>query len=296
MKIGFIGLGNMGSGMARNLINAGHDLTVYNRTRSRAEPFASLGAAIAKTPGDAAADREALITMLADDAAVEEVIFSTGNAVESLPAGAVHISASTISVALSRRLAESHHEKNQEYLAAPVFGRPDAAAAAKLFIVVAGRAEQIKQCQPLFDAMGQKTFKLGEEAHTANVIKLGGNFLLSTVIESLAEAFALGRKYGVEAQTFLEILTNSLFQVPVYKGYGGMIASDKFEPAGFKMPLGFKDNRLVLAAAEEAAVPMPMASLVHDRFLAALNQGLSEADWAGIARIAYLQAGLGKRD
>ena len=296
MKIGFIGLGNMGSGMARNLINAGHDLTVYNRTRSRAEPFASLGAAIAKTPGDAAADREALITMLADDAAVEEVIFSTGNAVESLPAGAVHISASTISVALSRRLAESHREKNQEYLAAPVFGRPDAAAAAKLFIVVAGRAEQIKQCQPLFDAMGQKTFKLGEEAHTANVIKLGGNFLLSTVIESLAEAFALGRKYGVEAQTFLEILTNSLFQVPVYKGYGGMIASDKFEPAGFKMPLGFKDNRLVLAAAEEAAVPMPMASLVHDRFLAALNQGLSEADWAGIARIAYLQAGLGKRD
>ena len=292
MKIGFIGLGNMGCGMARNLINAGHDLTVYNRTRSRAEPFASLGAMIAKTPGDAAADRDALITMLADDAAVEKVIFSPGNAVESLPAGAVHISASTISVQLSRRLAESHREKNQEYLGAPVFGRPDAAAAAKLFIVVAGRAEQIERCQPLFDAMGQRTFKLGEEAHTANVIKLGGNFLLSTVIESLAEAFAFGRKFGVDAQTFLEILTNSLFPVPVYKGYGSMIAADKFEPAGFKLPLGFKDNRLLLAAADEASVPMPMASLVHDRFVAALAQGLSEADWAGIARIAYLNAGL----
>jgi len=296
MKIGFIGLGNMGFGMARNLINAGHDLIVYNRTRTRAEPLSSFGARIAETPAEAAAGREVLITMLADDAALESVIFLPGNVIGTLPAGAVHISTSTISVALSRKLAESHREKNQEYLSAPVFGRPEAAAAAKLFIVVAGRAEQIKRCQPLFDAMGQKTFTLGEEAHTANVIKLGGNFLLSTVIESLGEAFALGRKYGVDAQTFLEILTNSLFQVPVYKGYGGMIASDKFEPAGFKMPLGFKDNRLVLAAAEEAAVPMPMASLVHDRFLAALNQGLSEADWAGIARIAYLQAGLGKRD
>ena len=173
--------------------------------------------AAAETPADAAANRDAPITMLADDAAVEEVIFSPGNAIESLPAGAVHISISTISVALSRRLAESHRVKHQEYLAAPVFGRPDAAAAAKLFIVVAGKAEQIQRCQPLFDAIGQKTFTLGQEAHTANVIKLGGNFLLTAVIESLGEAFAFGRKYGVDDQIFLEILTNSLFPVPVYK-------------------------------------------------------------------------------
>jgi 3-hydroxyisobutyrate dehydrogenase-like beta-hydroxyacid dehydrogenase len=294
MKVGFIGLGNMGTGMARNLINAGHDLTVYNRTRSRAEPFASLGAKIADTPAEAAVKRDVLITMLADDAAVENVIFSPGNAIDALPAGAVHISTSTISVALSRKLAESHRERQQHYLAAPVFGRPEAAAAAKLFIVVAGGAEQIQRCQALFDAIGQKTFKLGEEAHTANVIKLGGNFLLSTVIESLGEAFAFSLKFGVDAEVFLEILTNSLFPSPVYKGYGSMIASDVFEPAGFKLPLGFKDNRLVLAAAEEAAVPMPMASLVHDRFLAALAQGLSESDWAGIARISYLEAGLRK--
>ncbi|HKA17061.1 MAG TPA: NAD(P)-dependent oxidoreductase [Blastocatellia bacterium] len=294
MKIGFIGLGNMGSGMARNLISAGHDLVVYNRTRSRAEPFASMGAKIAETPAETAVDREALITMLSDDEAVEEVIFTPGNAIESLPVGAVHLSASTISVALSRRMAESHREKRQHYLAAPVFGRPEAAAAAKLFIVVAGRNDQVERCRPLFDILGQKTFLIGEEAQAANAIKLGGNFLISTVIESLGEAFAFGRKFGVEPQLFLEILTNSLFPVPVYKGYGSMIASDKFEPAGFKLPLGMKDNRLLLAAAEEVATPMPMASLVRDRFVAALAQGLGEADWAAIAHISYLNAGLGE--
>ena len=294
MKVGIIGLGNMGSSIARNLIKAGHSLSVYNRTRSRAEAFASLGASVAETPAEAASEAEALITMLADDAAVESVIYSPGNAIGALPAGTVHISMSTISVALSRRLAEAHREKRQHYVAAPVFGRPDAAAAAKLFIVTAGPAEQIERCRPLFDAIGQKTFLVGEEAQAANVIKLGGNFLITTVIESLGEAFALGRKFGVDPHVFLDILTNSLFTAPVYRTYGSMIASDNFEPAGFKMPLGLKDNRLLLAAAEEAAVPMPMASLVHDRFVAALAQGLGEADWAAIARISYQTAGLRK--
>jgi 3-hydroxyisobutyrate dehydrogenase-like beta-hydroxyacid dehydrogenase len=292
MKVGFIGLGNMGSAIARNLIEAGHTLTVYNRTRSRAEAFAALGARIAETPAEAAADREALITMLADDAAVQGVIFSPGNAIAALPAGAVHISMSTISVGLSRGLAESHREKQQHYLAAPVFGRPDAAAAAKLFVVAAGPADQIERCRPLFDAIGQRTFLIGEEAQAANAIKLAGNFLLTTVIESLGEAFAFGRKFGVDPHAFLDILTNSLFPAPVYRIYGSMIAADKFEPAGFKLPLGMKDNRLLLAAAEEAAVPMPMASLVRDRFVAALAQGLGESDWAAIARISYLNAGL----
>jgi 3-hydroxyisobutyrate dehydrogenase-like beta-hydroxyacid dehydrogenase len=292
MKVGFIGLGNMGSAIARNLINAGHSLTVYNRTRSRAEAFASSGASAAETPAQAAADAEALITMLADDAAVEDVIFAPGNAIEALPVGSVHISMSTISVGLSRRLAESHRARQQRYLAAPVFGRPDAAAAAKLFIVAAGPSEQIERCRPLFGAMGQKTFVVGEEAQAANVIKLAGNFLITTVIESLGEAFAFGRKFGVDPHAFLDILTNSLFDAPVYRNYGSMIASDKFEPAGFKLPLGLKDNRLLLSAAEEAQVPMPMASLVHDRFVAALAQGLEESDWAAIARISYKDAGL----
>ncbi len=292
MKVGFIGLGNMGSAMARNLIKAGHPLTVYNRTRSRADELQSLGAKIAGTPIEAVADAEALINMLPDDHAVEDVMFAPGNALQALPAGAVHISMSTISVGLSRRLAEAHREKKQYYIAAPVFGRPDAAAAAKLFIVAAGPARQVEICRPLFEAIGQKTFLAGEEAPTANVIKLTGNFLISAMIESLAEAFSLVRKFGLDPDAFLEILTGSLFPAPVYRNYGSMIAADKFEPAGFKLPLGLKDNRLLLAAAEEAAVPMPMASLVHDRFVAALAQGLGEADWAAIARISYRSAGL----
>ena len=292
MKVGFIGLGNMGSAIARNLIRAGHDLTVYNRTQSRAEPFASLGARIAETPSEAAAAAEVLITMLADDAAVEGVIFAPGNAIQALPAGAVHISMSTISVGLSRRLAEAHKERKQHYVAATVFGRPDVAAAGKLFIVVAGPAEPIERCRPLFDAIGQKTFIAGEEAHAANVIKLAGNFVITTVIESLAEAFSFSRKSGVDPHTLLNILTNSLFPGPLYQTYGNLIASDRFEPAGFKLPLGFKDNRLLLAAAEEARVPMPMASLVHDRFVTALARGLSESDWSAIARLSAENAGL----
>jgi len=292
MKVGFIGLGNMGSAIARNLIKAGHNLTVYNRTQNRTEPFASLGARIAGTASEAAADAEVLITMLADDAAVEGVIFAPGNVIQALPAGALHISMSTISVALSRRLAEAHRERKQHYVAATVFGRPDVAAAGKLFIVAGGPSESIEHCQLLFEVIGQRTFTAGEEAHAANAIKLAGNFIITTVIESLAETFAFGRKSGVDPRTFLDILTNSLFPGPVYQTYGKIIASDNFEPAGFKLPLGFKDNRLLLAAAEEAAVPMPMASLVHDRFVTALARGLGESDWAAIARLSYQDAGL----
>jgi 3-hydroxyisobutyrate dehydrogenase-like beta-hydroxyacid dehydrogenase len=292
MKVGFIGLGSMGAGMSRNLIKAGHDLTVYNRTRSLAEEMRSLGAKVADTASGAAVRVEVLITMLADDRAVQDVIFEPGGAIESLPEGAVHISMSTISVDLSRRLAKAHADKHQKYIAAPVFGRPDAAASGKLFIVSAGPSESIETCRSLFAAMGQKTFMVSGDAPAANLIKLSGNFLTTTVIESLAEGFALMRKAGVDPQKFLEVLTESMFSAPVFKTYGGIIASEKFEPVGFKLPLGFKDNRLLLAAAEERSVPMPMASLIHDRFVAALAQGLEDADWSAIARVTYRNAGL----
>lgn len=294
MRVGFIGLGNMGSAIARNLIKAGHSLTVYNRTRSRAEAFGPLGARVAETPGAAAAGAEVLVTSLADDRAVEEIIFEPGNAVKALPAGAVHISMSTISVGLSRRLAEAHGERGQHYVAAPVFGRPDAAEAAKLYVVAAGPAEQVERCRPLLNAVGQKVFHASEDAPAANVMKLAGNFLFTAVMESLAEAFALVRKFDIDANSFLGILTGSLFDAPAYRTYGGMIAADKFEPVGFKLPLGFKDNRLLLAAAEERAVPMPLASLIHDRFVTALALGLGDSDWAAIGRISYLNAGLRK--
>jgi 3-hydroxyisobutyrate dehydrogenase-like beta-hydroxyacid dehydrogenase len=292
MKVGFVGLGHMGSAMARNLIQAGHTLTVYNRTRSRAEEFRALGARIAESAAEAATGVEALITMLADDHAVESVLFEPGRAIKALPSGSAHISMSTISVMLSRRLAAAHKETGQRYVAAPVFGRPEAAAARKLFIVAAGPGQEIEKCRSLFDAMGQRTFVMGEDAPGANVVKLTGNFLITTVIESMAEAFALARKSGIDPNKLLEVLTESLFAAPVYKTYGPIVAANKFDQVGFRLPLGFKDNRLVLAAAEEVSVPLPIGSLVHDRFVAAMAQGLGNSDWAAIARVVYRDAGI----
>jgi len=292
MKVGFIGLGNMGSAMARNLIEAGHALTVYNQTKSRAEEFRPLGAKVASSPSEAASGAEALITMVANDDAVEDVMFESGKVIDALPAGSVHVSMSTMSVALSHRLVAAHRARKQHFIAAPVFGRPDAAAAAKLFIAAAGPADQIARCKCLFDAMGQKTFIVGDEAPAANLVKVTANFLITTVIESLGEAFALIRKSGVDPEKFLEVLTGSLFAAPIFRTYGRMIAADNFEPVGFSMVLGMKDNRLVLSAAEDAAVPMPMASLIRDRMLTATAQGMGAADWAAIARISFQEAGL----
>jgi len=282
----------MGSGMARNLIKAGHNVTVYNRTRSRADELKPDGAIVADTAAQAASGAEAVFTMLADDHALEEITFGAGKLLESLPAGSVHLSASTISVRLSRRLTAAHRERGQHYLAAPVFGRPDAAAAAKLFVVAAGPQFQIERCQPLFSAIGQRTFVAGAEPPMANVVKLAGNFLITTIIEGLAESFALARKSEVDPGQMLEILTGSLFPAPIYKNYGAMVAHEKFEPVGFKLKLGAKDNRLVLSAAEEAGVPMPIASLVRDQFLAAMAQGMAEDDWAAVSKVVYKNAGL----
>ena len=292
MKIGIIGLGNMGSPMARNLIDAGHQVTVYNRTRSRADIFAEAGASIATTPGQAAAQADIILTVVADDHALEEVVFSHDGILEALPAGGLHVGLSTISVAFARRLKEVHREYSQHYVSAPVFGRPEAAAAAKLFVIAAGEQQQVERCSGLLGVIGQKTFVVGTEPAAANLVKLIGNFLITTVLEGLAESFALARKSGVEPLKLLEVLTGTLFTAPVYQTYGKMIAAQKFEPAGFKLPLGMKDNRLVLAAAEEAAVPMPMASLVRDRFIAAMALGLSEMDWSAIALLSARNAGI----
>jgi 3-hydroxyisobutyrate dehydrogenase-like beta-hydroxyacid dehydrogenase len=292
MKVGFLGLGSMGSEMARNLIQAGHSLTVYNKTHSRAEELASLGAQVARTPGQAASDVEAVITMVADDAAIESIVLGHNAAIHSLPAGSVHIAMSTMSVAISRRLVAAHRERRQHFVSAPVFGRPDAAKAAKLVIAAAGPADQIARCQPLFDAMGQKTYVVGDDPPAANVVKVAGNFLITVVIESLGESFALIKKSGVDADKFLEVLVGSLFAAPVYRTYGPMVAANNFEPVGFRMALGMKDNRLVLAAAEDVAVPLPLASLIRDRMLAATAQGMADADWSAIARLSFKEAGL----
>ncbi len=291
MKVGFIGLGNMGSGMAENLLRAGHELIVYNRTRSRAEALAKLGAKVAGNPA-MAAPSEVVITMLADDAAVEQVVFGSNGLLESMPPGSTHVSMSTISVALAERLTGEHEKAGQAFLSAPVFGRPEAARAAELFIMAAGRKSEIEHCQPVLSVLGKQTFYIGQRPAMANAVKLSGNFLIASMIESLGEAFALIRKQGVDPNVYLDVLTNSLFSAPVYRTYGGIIAAGKYEPVGFRAALGLKDIRLALEAAESSAVPMPVASLIHDRFVEVVAKGMADADWSSIAKMAAEDAGL----
>jgi 3-hydroxyisobutyrate dehydrogenase-like beta-hydroxyacid dehydrogenase len=302
MKIGFIGLGNMGQAMARNIARAGHQLMVYNRTPSRADELRAEGARVAVSPYDAALNADVLITMLANDEVVEAVIFGTQHAasqgarsaIHGLKPGSVHISMSTISVALSKRLAEAHAAAGQAYVAAPVFGRPDVAAAARLWVVAAGPADHIERCRPVFEPISQGMFIVGEEPWTANVVKLAGNFLIASMLEALGEAFALVRKSGVEVHQFLKISNSALFKSPLYETYGSIIADERYEPAGLKLALGLKDVRLALEAAEAAAMPMPLASLIRDHFLSAIAHGQGEIDWAGIACVLAENAGLGE--
>ncbi len=291
MDIGFIGAGHMGLPIARNLLKAGHRVRVYNRTKSCAEPLEKDGAVIVGSPAEASSG-EAVITMLADDRAAEDAVFGSGGILKGLAKGAAHISMSTITVALSERVANAHAHAGQKYIAAPVFGRPDAAAAAKLFIVAAGEKAAVDRLQPLFDAIGQRTFFLSEKPHEANLVKLCGNFLIASVIESLGETVALIRKYEVDPKRFVEIMTETLFAAPVYRTYGALIAEEKYLPAGFKMELGLKDVRSVLAAAEAKAVPMAVASVVRDHFLSGLARGGADLDWSALAKVVAEDAGL----
>ncbi len=290
MKLGFIGLGRMGAAMAANLIKAGHDVSVFNRSPGKGSSLVKLGAHEAADVAGACGG-DAVITMLADDDAASDIALGPGGLIDSLPKGTIHLSMSTISVALSKRLTQAHAKAGQRYVAAPVFGRPDAAAAAKLFIVAAGDAATIDVCQPLFRAMGQKTFPIGTEPSAANLVKLSGNFLMASAIEALGEAVALIGKAGIDRRAYIELLTSSIFNAPAYKTYGGLIAQGKFEPAAFAAPLGYKDIRLALAAAEGLRVPMPLASLLHDRFLRLFAQGGDHLDWSAIGGLATQDAG-----
>jgi 3-hydroxyisobutyrate dehydrogenase-like beta-hydroxyacid dehydrogenase len=291
MKVGFIGLGHMGAGMAANLLKAGHQLTVYNRTPAKVEPLVAQSAKAAAGIADACRG-DAVITMLANDEALEGVVFGDAGVIASLPAGAIHISSSTISVALAERLAVAHAEARQRFVAAPVFGRPSAAAAGQLFVIAAGEPAAVSAAAPLFDAIGQKTFVISDTPQAANLVKFSGNFLIAAVMESLGEALALVGKAGIDRRQYLDILTSTLFGAPVYKIYGELIADGKFEPAGFAAPLGQKDIRLTLAAAEDLRVPMPVASLLHDRFLTLMAHGGDKLDWSAIGKLAAKDAGL----
>jgi len=292
MKISFIGLGSMGLPMARNLLKAGHQLTVYNRTTNRADELRRGGARVGQSPREAAEGSDLLITMLADDAAVEEVMLGDDGAFAGLKAGGMHASMSTISHILSRGLAEEHAKRRQEYVAAPVFGRPEAAEGAKLWIIAAGAAEAIERCRPAFEAMGQGVEVVGDEPAMANVLKLAGNFLLASAIEAMGEAFALVQQYGIEPGRFLEIVNGRLLRSPIYENYGKLIAERRWEPAGFKLRHGLKDVRLALSAAEEVTTPMPLASLIRDHYLSAMARGWGDIDWAALARVVEENAGV----
>ena len=292
MKVGFIGLGSMGLPMATNILNAGHELVVYNRTRNRAKEPSRLGARVAASPGEAAAGVAVLVTMLADDVAVEGVVFGGDGALAALGRGAVHLGMSTISPALSRRLAAEHGAHGQGYVAAPVFGRPDVARSAKLWIVAAGTPEAIQRSRPVLETMGQGVEIVGDDPPAANVVKIAGNFLLAAAIEAMGEAFALVRKYQLDPARFLEIVNGRLLRSPVYENYGGLIAAARYEPAGFKLKHGLKDVGLALDAGGEVAAPLPLASLVRDHFLAAVARGWTDVDWAALAKVSAVNAGL----
>jgi 3-hydroxyisobutyrate dehydrogenase-like beta-hydroxyacid dehydrogenase len=289
--VGFIGLGNMGSAMAARLLEAGFDVTVYNRSPGKAEALAARGATVAATVAQACAG-DVVITMLANDDALDAVVTGEGGVLAALRDGATHVSSSTISAALSKRLTAAHGAAGQQFMTATVLGRPEAAAAGKLFVLAAGPAEVVDPLMPILDALGQRTFRVSEVAEVGNVVKLSANFLLANVIESLGEAVALVSKAGVDRRDYIDIITSTLFSAPAYETYGGLIAREEFEPAGFAARLGIKDIRLVLAAAEELQVPLPIASLLRDRFLTLLATGGGDLDWSAISTLSQRDAGL----
>jgi len=274
--------------MAGNLIQAGHRLRVWNRSPRAAEELARKGAEVVAKPREAV--DEVLISMLADDTAVREVVLDSGM-LDRAAGGGIHVNMATISVALTEELSEDHHRRGLHYIAAPVFGRPEAAAARQLNIVAAGEGAALDRVQPLLDAMGQRTWRLGAEPKEASAAKLAGNFLIAAAIECMGEAVVMVERYGVRPAAFLEILGNTLFAAPVYRNYGALIADRRYEPAGFRLELGLKDVRLALAAAESAQTPMPVASLLRDHLLEAVAQGDGQRDWSALAEVARRHAG-----
>ena len=291
MKIGFSGLGKMGSAMARNLLRAGHQVAVYNRTPEKAEALKKDGATVAKSPADAAQDAEAVFTMLGDDSAASEVTLGENGIAAGLRKGGFHISCSTISVSFARKVDEEHRKRVQGYLSAPVFGRPEAAEGKKLIVVAAGDQAAIQRFTPLFDAIGRRTFNAGAEPWQANAVKLCGNFMIASLLETFSEAFTTLRSAGADHHMFLEVM-NELFQSPVYRNYGATIADRAFDPAGFALKLGAKDVRLVLELAQEMHSPMPLANLIQDHFASAMSQGQSDLDWSSIELVLARAAGV----
>jgi len=284
MRVGFIGLGRMGQGMGQRILGGGHDLVVYNRTREKVADLEKAGAKVADSVAAACKDRDVVITMVSDDAALNAVTLGSSGVRESIGRDAVHLAMGTHSAGTIKALAAAHEEKGQAMVAAPVLGRPDAAAAGQLVIVAAGPVDAVKRCEPVFQVMGRKTFEAGTKPESALAIKLANNFVLGCAIETMAEAFSLVRKYGVQPQVFYDVITEGLFAAPAYKVYGKLMVDQSFDRPGFTSALGLKDIKLALAAGELANVPLPSGSIVRDRLIGAIAHGDADKDWAVLAR------------
>ncbi|MFI6848452.1 NAD(P)-dependent oxidoreductase [Kitasatospora sp. NBC_00085] len=289
MTVGFVGLGAMGQGMAASLLRAGHVVRVWNRSPGPVAALVAQGAEAADGPADAFA-AQAVVSMLANDEAVERLLLDP--ALLAGAAASVHVNTATVSVALAERAAALHAEHGLGYVAAPVLGRPPVAAAGELNILAAGSTAALAAAEPLLAAMGRRTWYFGERPPQANTAKISANFLLACAIESMAEACSLAEANGVRPADLIEMLSGTLFPGPVYSGYGAMVAERRYEPAGFRLPLGLKDVNLALTAGADAHVPLPFGSILRDAFLDALAHGDGEKDWAAVAAVARRRAGL----
>ncbi len=291
MQIGFLGTGGMGAAIALRLQAAGHEVHAWNRTPASLQPLLAAGVKAAPDAATAAV-QPVVFSMLADDAAVFAVL-EQGGALAAFKPGAVHVNMATISVAAAQRLVAAHAARGVGYVAAPVFGRPDAAASGKLHMLAAGAPDALTRVRPLLEAIGQRVWPFGDDPVRANAVKLAGNFMLAAAIESMAEASTLAQAHGVAAADFLGLMSETLFAAPAYKTYGALIAQRRYEPAGFRLRLGFKDISLALAAADATVVPMPFASVLRENFLDALAHGAGERDWSALAEVSARRAGQG---
>jgi 3-hydroxyisobutyrate dehydrogenase-like beta-hydroxyacid dehydrogenase len=291
-SIGFVGLGNMGRAMAGSLLKAGYSLRVYNRDARKAEKLVAEGVQQVMRPGEAVEPGGIVITMVADDAALESVTMGKEGILEHLGSGGIHVSMSTVSPAIARRMTELHAQHGTTYVAAPVFGRPEAAASQTLWICCAGTSPARERVRPVLQAMGQGVFDFGEEPMAANVVKLCGNFLIGSALEAMAEALTLAEKNGLDRTMVMNMFGQTLFACGIYQNYGKMIAKKRYTPVGFETRLALKDVNLVLDSAEEVKMPMPFASLVHNRLLTGAAKGRGTMDWTSLAQMVAEDAGL----
>ena len=292
MKVGFIGLGRMGSAMVRRLCDAGHDVAVYNRTPEKSKALAEAGAKVVGSMAEAARHGDAVFTMLADDAALEEVAGQSGGLLQSLPAGGVHICAGTHGVHVVRKIAAAHAKAGQIMVASPMLGRPEAVTSGQAGVVIGGPPETLARFRPLFEAMSRRVFEAGADPAAAAAIKIANNFVLGCAIEAMGEGFSLVRKYGVVPQVFYDVMTDGLFSAPAYKVYGKIMVDEAYETVGQMALLGLKDANLALAAGEAAGVPLPSGNVWRDRLVGAVAHGDGGCDWAVMAREQARASGL----